>query len=301
LTITKEEYLEQLDSITVNQTDYVTCLRPSYKYPFILSNNRTYLPLPHIIGRAVTSSLLYRITEGNNSLREKIGKEVLEDYLYKILCEANIYDEKYKEQDYIAEHHNQSKTLDIMLREGDEYLLMDSKSSVPNIGLRLYNEDSHQKEIKKLTENVIQVYKHLRTYFMNHYNPFKGKPIVPDEKLWGAIVVLEDSYIRRNIVYENAAKTLEIEQNSDEYVWMQNHIKITNLYDIEKVSFTGRSIISEFANQRDSGLAGDYPLVSAIKEHPTIINKDYLSFKKNLLAKFMDVTKLLNEEGIIGK
>lgn len=245
LIITLEDYKKQLDKITIKFEDYITCLRPSYTFPFIKYNSHIYLPLPHLIYRATTSSLLYRMTENNDKLREIIGKEILESYLYKILKDANVYDEIYPEKKYKKEHNNIASTLDVMIRQNKDYLFLDSKSFTPSIGLRVFDEASFRRQTDRLAENVVQVYKNIREYFFKYptYNPFKICDHKDIDNLWGIVVLLEDCYIQRHIVYNRAAQILNIEKDSQNFQWIIDHIKIVELYDIERYSFAGISLL----------------------------------------------------------
>lgn len=300
LSISLESYKEELNRITPNVEDYITCLRPSYKYPFIMANDKIYFPLPHLIGRATTSSLLYRLTEANNSLRDKLGKDVLESYLIKILEEALIYDEIYPEKEFEMEHHNRAKTLDAMVRIDEEYLMLDCKAAVPHIGLRIFDEKIYQNEIKGLTKNVIQVYKHLRKFLPNYksYNPYDGKPQIEKEHLWGMTVVLEDSYVKRELVYKAAANELGIEIDSEEYIWMITHVKVTNLYDVERFCFTGRSLVDGLKAQIEHGYPYNHALSQNSSVQYDIINSNYVAFLKEQKQKFKTITNKIEGFGI---
>ena len=87
LMITREGYVTLQKSFTNNASDpykYVFSLCPSVQYPLVEYNNSIYFPLPHMLMQSVTSSLLYRITEGNNELRTAVGKHIWERYLFDI-------------------------------------------------------------------------------------------------------------------------------------------------------------------------------------------------------------------------
>ena len=88
LSISRENFIKQVEKFSETPDDYRYCLRPSYSFPFVVEGNLTYLPLPHLLMRAVTSSLMFRITEKDNDLANLIGKEVLEPYLFKIIKES---------------------------------------------------------------------------------------------------------------------------------------------------------------------------------------------------------------------
>lgn len=295
LSISIEDYKKRLDKITSREEDYLSCLRPSYTYPFLKKGNSIYLPLPHLIGRAVTSSLLYRLTEGNDALRQIVGKEVLEHYLVSILSEAKAYDEIYSEKEYIAAQHTLEKTLDAMVRVGRDFLFLDCKMAVPSIGIRTYNENSHINEIGRLAENVEQIYKHLRIKLPKHkgYNPFIGSPAIDIDNLWGITVVLEDSFIRRNIVYDKAAERLGLSKDSIDYRWLVNHIKVASMYDIERFSFVGVSLVDGLKHQICDGNPSDYGFSNFDFSEKNIVNMSYIQLIESKKKMSVNLTKEL--------
>lgn len=299
LSLDIEKYIEQLDNITMKQEDYLYCLRPSYKYPFIIHNDKVYYPLPHILGRSVTSSLLYRMTDNNNELRTLIGKHVLEKYLYDLLIDAKIYDEVIPEQEYKLKRNNNAKTLDVMVRKDNKFLLIDSKSSVPRAKLRIMEKDAFDKEIDIASKNIIQVYNHLSDFFPRKYNFFNTNTDIDKENIYGAVVTLEDNFIRRNLIYERVANKRNIDVNSDEYHWIVNHIKIISFYDIEKVSLIGKSLIDEFERQKLENRGYDFSLSSNIGGDEHIINKSYLKFKEEWLSAIAEFAENMKRDKVI--
>ena len=258
--------------------------------------------MPHLLLRSVTSSLLYRLTEDNNDLRDKIGKEVLEAYLLKIMKGSNVYDEVYGEKTFIKEHNTEAKTLDVMVRDADEYIMLDSKASVPSIGLRVYDEESHRKELDKMVEKVVQIYKHLKIFLPNYplYNPYAGAPTIAESHLWGISVILEDNYIRRDLIYEKAALILKIDKDSDTYKWLVNHIKIASLYEIERYALNGRSLVEELKKQIKKGEPYNFSFLGYdSKNNGGCMNKDYRCFTDDIKKDFIDTTKVLVENGVI--
>lgn len=257
LSITREQYCNLIDKYANNINDYMFCVRPSYSFPFVLEHNKLYCPLPHLIDRSVTSSLLYRLTENNNKLRENVGKEVLEEYLYYILSISNIYDEVIKEQKYFF-RKNECRTLDIMCCKDGEFLLMDSKSLVPMKEIRQLDDEFINKEIRRVAEYVQQVYKHVKEKFPYQYNFFEKKDTeIDDENKWGMIVLLENPCLPINKVYEEAAGNLKIDADSQEYNWLINHVLVVSLFDVEKYTFCGQNIIESLkrTNQNKNGIS----------------------------------------------
>jgi hypothetical protein len=299
LTISVQDYINQIDNITLQPEDYLYCLRPSYKYPFIIHNDGVFFPLPHLLGRSVSSSLLYRMTDHNNELRTIIGKEVLEKYLFNLLHDANIYDEVIPEKSFRLKHNNRAKTLDVMVRKNNKFLLLDSKSSVPRAKLRILDDESFDKEIDVASNNVCQIYNHLNNYFPYFYNFFDYSDEIGKENKYGIVVLLEDNFIRRSLIYERVAKKIGIELNSVEFNWVVNHIKIVSLYDIEKSSFVGNSLIDELEKQKNENRGYDYSLSSTSDKEQRIINNSYLEFKKEWLSVITEIADNMKRDKII--
>ena len=100
LKMTREEYKEELSQFAKDSEDFRYCLRPSYSYPFVEYKGALYLPTPHLLIQSITSAMMNRLTFGNNDLREKIGKNACEDYLFKIVMESKLFDEIHQEYEY---------------------------------------------------------------------------------------------------------------------------------------------------------------------------------------------------------
>lgn len=69
------------------------------------------------------------------------------------------------------------------------------------------------------------------------------------ENLWGIVVLWQDSFIFRRRIYEEAAKELGVEMNSEDYKWLERHIVITDLFSLEFEIFTGGDIITGIKNR----------------------------------------------------
>ena len=85
LKIDRKEYVALQRRFSFESDDpykYVYSLCPSYQYAFVEEQGAVYFPLPHLFNQCVTSSLLYRLTEGDNVLREIIGKKFWKDMYF---------------------------------------------------------------------------------------------------------------------------------------------------------------------------------------------------------------------------
>lgn len=284
------DYLLELDRITLNVNDYITCLRPSYKYPFIKRGNKAYYPLPHLMGRAVTSSLLYRLTEGDDKIREAFGKEVLESYVYDLVSESRCYERVEKERIYKREHNNIARTTDVMAWHDNHILFVEIKSSVPAMGLRIFDKTAYGKACKKHADSVKQLYKNMRTNYRKYedYNPFKDKELVEDSNCWGIIVLLEDSYINRRDIYMSAAAMLNIPVESKDYEWLIRHIKVMSLYTIESYTLVGDNLIDVMKAEAEEG--DHYNFTPAYGTRKKEINEKYLGFINVLIDRMKIIT-----------
>lgn len=281
LSLTREEYIIELDSITTNISDYLYCLRPSYSYPFIIEQDKYYLPLPHLLMRSVTSSLMYRLTDGKNELTELIGKEVLEQYLYEIISESSIFDEVFPEQEYIDTKGRKQLTLDVLARKDSTYVFFDSKMHSPKRDIRLFDKNVIENEIDYLAGKCKQIYMHIHERFPLLYNPFSNSKAVNHDKVFGIVVIRENPHIKLEHIYLKTAELLNIDCKSSEFDWLCKHVGIAEIYQIEKFCFTDSDLISAIYANSQTGRINDFWLTSHLDCY-TISNTKVQAFRQNL-------------------
>ncbi|PGD66349.1 hypothetical protein COM36_30810, partial [Bacillus toyonensis] len=160
LLIDRADYVARQEKIIHDTTQYIYGFKFFYQFPFISYNQEIFLPLPHLIIQSVTSSLLFRLTEGNDKLRELFGKEVLESYILHLCGLSEGFDEVIPEYSYKYKRNNK-RTLDIMIRKGDKCLMLDSKSMSPRASLRNLNDKDVEYTVNRMVDAVIQVYEHI--------------------------------------------------------------------------------------------------------------------------------------------
>lgn len=209
LLIDRADYVSLQEKIIHDTTQYIYGFKYFYQFPFISYNQEIFLPLPHLIIQSVTSSLLFRLTEGNNKLRDLFGKEVLESYILHICGLSEWFDEVIAEYSYKYKRNNK-RTLDIMIRKGDKCLMLDSKSMSPRVSLRDLNEQDIEHTVNRMVTAVIQVYEQITERFRNEYYPFDVKVDFLKENIFGAVILNEDSYILREIIMNTAAEKLKL-------------------------------------------------------------------------------------------
>ncbi|AWC28758.1 hypothetical protein [Bacillus cytotoxicus] len=247
LLIERENYISLQEQVTKDITQYIYGFKYFYQFPFISYNQEIFLPLPHLIMQSVTSSLLFRLTEGNNALRQLFGKEVLESYILHICSLSECFDEIIGEYPYKYKR-NKKRTLDIMIRKDNQCLMLDSKSMSPRISLRNLDELDIDHTINRMVESVIQVYQHITERFQTEYYPFGVKEEFSKENIFGAVVLFEDSYIRRNVIMNKVAKKLGIDHESEDYKYLCSHVKLISLYEFETMIFQKENVFQLLTN-----------------------------------------------------
>ena len=132
----------------------------------------------------------------------------------------------------------------------------------------------------------------------DRYNPFAGTVSKDMNDYWGIVVVLEDAYIRRVRYFEKAREDLNIQDNSDEWAWLTEHIKVVSLYEIERVCLAGCSLVDACREAYK-----DDPFCFTFMGFPPkgskFSNKGYLEFRKMLDDKVMDIIEEMRENGAI--
>lgn len=296
LLVSRDEYVRLQRKYVDGSEDpykYVYSIRPSYQYAFVSEGNVFYFPLPHLIIQNVTSSLMYRITEGNNQLRTDIGKHIWEKYVCEIIEESGVYDEVYPEQSYVFSG-SKSLSPDVLTRQGKHILFLDSKSTVPSIGIRILKEYAIKRHIEAVAENIAKMYNQINRF--KYYNPFKGEVSSDRNDYWGVVVVLEDSFISRDFYYKKAREMVKEKMSDVEFEWMRAHIKVASLYDIEHISLTGQSIIDVCREAaEDQGTSYSFPRILAKKT--TMKSVKYLEFIESLKHDFAELIYELKREG----
>lgn len=298
LCISREEYANQIDTFASGTKDYPFCVRPSYSYPFISDGNVVYLPLPHLVYRATTASLLFRLTEGNNALRDSIGKNVLEQYLFDILSASKAYDEVLPEGKYTC-NRRESRTPDVQIRSGNDYLFFESKAAVPPNTVRNLDNDAIVAHVERIAGMLYQLFKQIRKFRTGYFYPFANqKPQgISTDNLWGIVCLLEDSFVSRERVYMRFAQQADLQIDSAEYKWVVAHIKVISLYDIEKNAFIGHNIIQELQAVIDKDGPFDFALSDCAAG--TIVNAELRQFRSRIGDVAEEISIQMQHDGII--
>lgn len=258
LAMTREAFITELDRITTQPMDYIYCLRPSYSYPFICCQNTTYLPLPHLLIRASTTSLMFRLTDGNKELRELIGNEVLESYLLHVLSTCPEFEHIEKEIVYSKGKLQNQRSADVMTHIGNQIICFDSKSFVPKVDLRIFSEAAYSAEIVRLGKAVKQMYEQIHNKFGVEYAPFDVSVNEDRSNIWGIVVVTENPFIPLDDIYSEAARQMKVQLTTEEFEWLQGHVGIVSLSSIEYQIFSSDSILRVIQQNATTKRYNDY-------------------------------------------
>lgn len=250
LQIEKERFKEAVSELLGDKDEnYYYGLKIQYLFPIIETNECRYIPIPYLLINATTDSLLHRLTEGQSDLRQSIGKNVLESYLYDLFTDIDKIEYLYKEQKYLI-GREELLSPDVIVIENDYCMMFDTKLSVPNIKMRFFDETSIRKAIEIAAENVKKIYLQINNY---DNDSFKLDKKIRKENVFGIIVQLEDYYVSRKAIYEKARQLLEEKNNilsDDDFSFMCSNIKIVGLSAIELSLIHGNSFLTKLINNK---------------------------------------------------
>ncbi len=242
LTIERVNYIDiQMDLFNHKVENCLMGFKLFFQYPFISQGDFLYYPIPYAIKDACTSSLLYRLTEGNNKLRELVGKEVLENYIHFIHSSNNVYSEIQGEFVYKI-GKKEFRSPDLMLRTNNKVVLMDIKSSVPSTNFRELNPKIQKEVSDKMANNVVQIFKNIKKFCAKEFG-FKSNTHSNLVDTYGVVIVLEDNYLDREEIANIACARLKIEINDPMYKFIHANIRILGLSEIEMLALDSTNII----------------------------------------------------------
>ncbi|MBE6786429.1 MAG: hypothetical protein E7538_09410 [Ruminococcaceae bacterium] len=249
----REEYKRiQSDKIEENFENVIFGFNYLHPFPFIEQQGLIFLPLPYLVIDAVTESLLTRVTFNNNTIREKIGKEVAQTYIETIFKECSVYDEVLPETSY-KKGKNNIDTPDVLIRCGKQFCFIDTKLSTPKLDIRKFKAKEINDTISMYAKYVIQAYNRTTDFNNGLYYPFNDEATtINRENTFGIVALLEDAYISKRQIYQQVFNQLNINPDSEEARYIKSNIKITNFRDLELFAFRGHNIFVSLNKKRDN-------------------------------------------------
>lgn len=247
------------------------------------------MPVPYLIIDSICESLITRVTNGNDRLREDIGKYVAQSYIEHILKDERIYEEVVPEIQYKIGRQTIDAP-DIMIKDNDAFCFIDSKLSTPKLSLRNFNETDLEKNIKQYAKNVCQIYNRINDFLDGKYYPFSSAATIDRSKVFGIVVVFENAYIFKSKILTEVFEKLKIDSESDEATYIKANIYITDLSDIENIASGSGNIFSALVSKRDDPKRwDDMGLYSDVS-----FNNDYIK-TQSMLAFETKIREALKE------
>lgn len=284
LCITREDYIERQTEKNANDINNVVYgFNYLYPYPYIEFNANIYLPVPYLIIDAVCESLITRVTNGNDRIREDIGKHVAQSYIEYILKDGNVYEEVVPEIRYMVQRQPIDAP-DVMIKDGNKFCFIDSKLSTPKLSLRHFNETDIEKNIKQYAKNVRQIYNRIVDFLDGKYYPFTSLSNIDKSKVFGLVIVFENAFIFKSRILTEVFNDLNIDSKSAEAQFIKSNIHITDLSDIESFAFGSYNIFTALESKRDDNKRWeDMGLYSnEMYTHEPTKSKSLLSFESKM-------------------
>ena len=272
-----EDIIEAQKIIAPNPKRYKYAFKLFTSYPFIFYDNCCYLSLPHNLITACTDSLLIRLTseeKPNDELRKAFGTP-FEKYVFKILNDSEIY--KYIIPETIYTNKGKKiKSSDVIFSDNTNIVFVDAKLSQTSVMVKNVDIEYIRKTTKQYAEGIIQLHKRMNEY-PHIFNPFEFT--CNKDNIFGLLVVLEDSNLLRHNIYQEVFNTLNIDKESETAIYIKSHISICGINELEKLTFTGKSILPHLKQRKESDSHFGYPIIcSDIEEKQT--TKHSIEIKK---------------------
>ena len=196
--------------------------------------------------------MLNRLTLGNERLRNLIGKEVIEQYLYDLYAQINGVNWISREIEYRGSNGNE-RTPDVLVAEGSYCTFYDTKEMVPNLKVRELNRNELEKDIEIYATAISKVYHQIQNYLSGMYELNTQYDL---QHLFGVIVMLDDIALSRSKIYSKAFEVYSEKYgslNDEEEKYIHSHIKIISLRQIEALLLENSSflpcLIEQAANE----------------------------------------------------
>ena len=251
LSIKREDFIYLQKKLIYKPKDYVMAYNYLYTYPFIEDEEVLYFPLPHVITEAVTTSLLSRLTSGNQELRSHFGKDVLESYMLHLTNSSNFFDDVKEEYSYTFKR-NEKRTADLMIKKNDYTILLECKAMSPKRNLRRLDEGGISYTVERLSDAMVQLFKNANLRFNKEYFPFGKENCSCSNNIFGIVIIFEDSYIFREMIYKEVAKKLNMRVESADYKYLCSNFKFMSLHEYERVVFFNYDLFSLLVENRDN-------------------------------------------------
>ncbi len=205
-----DEFVDLHEKAPVNEPLHeFTNLNLLIKYPFIKHNNEIFLPYaPHIF-LASTSSLLFDLTKKDNTIRQLVGKNILESYIKTLIYGSKVINKFNIVEEY--EYKKGFRTSDFIVYSDSNILFLEVKLFNQSLSTRQFDEDSVEYNESKLADAITQVYRNINIY----QNKEIKKVQLENLREFGIVLISSEYTFSKQKVYEKSLLDIKEKLNID--------------------------------------------------------------------------------------
>ena len=171
------------------------------------------------------------------------------------------------------------RTSDVLVGEDKYCIYFDTKALTPSLKVRKFERDEIETNIKLYSNALKEIYVQIKNYEHGYY-PLDRKYEI--ENIFGVVVVWDDSYISRKVVYDKIYDSQDL--SNEEKRFIHSHIKIVSLRQVEKMVLQNTSFLASLKVQVDNPtMWNDINYVNATKENGLIVS--YNNYVEDLKAR----------------
>lgn len=269
---------EQIELIKEHGNDWRQVRNLLWTFPVIRKGKKLYTPLSFLVENALTVRLLSRITFGHAGLRSDFGKEVLEAYLVELFKKASCYKSVSGEREYSIGKGKIIKTPDIIVRNDEGILLIDSKASEPSFALRDLSQEKIVGGTQMYGGHVVQMFNRIKEFS----DGLVDGQAHDRSEMFGIVSVYRDGYFDRQKVFEVAFHKLGVSETEQRYI--RTHITILDIRELEKFCYLGENIFPALKAKA----ASDNGYQSVALDNGTLVAKPLVGWAQDVICRYRE-------------
>lgn len=171
------------------------------QFPIVDYMNQRFIPYIPYIPYACTRSLMFRLTENNDALRQKIGKSVLENYLEYLVMNSEVTN-KFRHIKEFKYSKNNKDSSDLMIHSDDELIFIEAKLFNQSLKLRSLEVDEITKSHERVSDAIVQILRNIVDMKNGEMNEYLS--VFELNKTYGIVVLYDEFYFNYNETYQLA-------------------------------------------------------------------------------------------------
>jgi hypothetical protein len=278
---TRNEIIDEYNSLNTTETrNPFFDLNLLIKYPIVSHNNNIFLPYAPYIPYACTRSLLFRLTENNNEIRSKVGKNVFESYVLH-LCRMSDFTNKHNIIPEFEYGKDKRKSSDVIIYSNNQVVFIDSKLFNQSTKLRAFDEVAILNAQKRITDAIVQVVNNIEALLkdeMTKSMPYQYKK----NNVFGLVLLYDDFYFNTEKAYLDAINILCEKGFQYELQELLNLIKVLSLVRFENALNLYSGDIFDLFSENEITVLQKSRLIDYEKTVRNLMKFDIEKLKKNI-------------------